>query len=164
MHSGLPHMPYSFAHNRPAFLRSATNYLLGLSSVPFKPFLAATFAAMAVWGPLYASIGAASRGVLKSRGDVGAIFAGERPSLAIAAVLISWIPRLDRVEQLRTQPTPLASLAHYYAQQGFTADCLGVVSPKRTPDMQQAEVLVPVQTCRRAQASTLRRERRWLWL
>lgn len=58
---------------------SATNYLLGVSSVPFKPFLAATFAAMAVWGPLYASIGAASRGVLKSRGDVGAIFSGKPP-------------------------------------------------------------------------------------
>lgn len=57
-------------------LCSATNYLLGLSSVPFKPFLAATFAAMAVWGPVYASIGAASRGVLKGRGDVGAIFSG----------------------------------------------------------------------------------------
>ncbi|CAL5224953.1 g7723 [Coccomyxa viridis] len=53
---------------------SATNYLLGISSVPFKPFIAATFAAMAVWGPLYASIGAASRGVLNSRGDVGAVF------------------------------------------------------------------------------------------
>ena len=44
--------------------------------MPFKPFVAATFAAMAVWGPVYASIGAASRGVLKSRGDVGAIFSG----------------------------------------------------------------------------------------
>lgn len=49
---------------------------MGLSSVPFKPFLAATFVAMAIWGPLYASIGAASRGVLQSRGDVGAIFSG----------------------------------------------------------------------------------------
>lgn len=58
-------------------LCSATNYLLGLSSVPFKPFFAATFAAMAVWGPLYASIGAASRGVLKSRGDIGAVFSGK---------------------------------------------------------------------------------------
>ena len=96
-----------FAPDRPRFLRSATNYLLGLSSVPFKPFLAATFAAMAVWGPLYASIGAASRGVLKSRGDVGAIFAGEGPSLTIAALLISWIPRR---EQLRCQPTSIASL------------------------------------------------------
>ena len=57
-------------------LCSATNYLMGLSSVPFKPFLAATFVAMAIWGPLYASIGAASRGVLQSRGDVGAIFSG----------------------------------------------------------------------------------------
>ena len=60
---------------------SATNYLLGISSVPFKPFIAATFAAMAVWGPLYASIGAASRGVLNSRGDVGAVFSGEPPLL-----------------------------------------------------------------------------------
>ena len=59
-----------------SLLRSATNYLMGLSSVPFKPFLAATFVAMAIWGPLYASIGAASRGVLQSRGDVGAIFSG----------------------------------------------------------------------------------------
>ena len=59
-----------------SLLCSATNYLMGLSSVPFKPFLAATFVAMAIWGPLYASIGAASRGVLQSRGDVGAIFSG----------------------------------------------------------------------------------------
>ena len=44
-----------------SLLCSATNYLMGLSSVPFKPFLAATFVAMAIWGPLYASIGAASR-------------------------------------------------------------------------------------------------------
>ena len=57
-------------------LCSATNYLMGMSSVPFKPFLAATFVAMAIWGPLYASIGAASRGVLQSRGDVRAIFSG----------------------------------------------------------------------------------------
>ena len=56
----------------------------------------------------------------------------------------------------------LHSLQSYHAQQGFTADCLGLVSPTWRPDMQQAEVLVPVQTCRRAQASTLRRERRWL--
>ncbi len=57
-------------------LDSASSYLLGLTPLPFKPFFVGTIGAMAIWGPLYASIGSASRALLVNGGDVGELVAG----------------------------------------------------------------------------------------
>ncbi len=57
-------------------LRSASSYLLGLTPLPFKPFFSGTLVAMALWGPLYASIGAASRALLTNGSDMGELLAG----------------------------------------------------------------------------------------
>ena len=55
---------------------SASSYLLGLTPLPFKPFFVGTIAAMSIWGPLYASIGAASKALLVNGGDIGELVAG----------------------------------------------------------------------------------------
>lgn len=55
---------------------SASSYLLGLSSLPYQPFLMGTLSAMAVWGPLYATIGGASRAVLQNGGNLGEVLSG----------------------------------------------------------------------------------------
>ncbi|EIE22112.1 hypothetical protein COCSUDRAFT_66464 [Coccomyxa subellipsoidea C-169] len=52
---------------------SASSYLLGLSSLPYQPFLMGTLSAMAIWGPLYATIGGASRAVLQNGGNLGEV-------------------------------------------------------------------------------------------
>ncbi|BDA40356.1 probable TVP38/TMEM64 family membrane protein Mb1528c [Coccomyxa sp. Obi] len=52
---------------------SASSYLLGLSSLPFRPFFVGTLSAMAVWGPLYATIGGASRELLQNGGNLGEV-------------------------------------------------------------------------------------------
>lgn len=45
---------------------SASNYVLGLSPVPYPPFLAATVIGMTVWCTVFASIGGAGRRLLTS--------------------------------------------------------------------------------------------------
>lgn len=48
---------------------SASNYVLGLSPLPLLPYLLGTVGGMAVWGTVYASIGGASRVLLRRGAD-----------------------------------------------------------------------------------------------
>eukprot|EP00892_Ulva_mutabilis_P005612 jgi/Ulvmu1/3422/UM016_0041.1 len=48
---------------------SASNYVLGLTPVPYPPFIGATIVGMAVWSTLLASLGAAGRTLLTSGAD-----------------------------------------------------------------------------------------------
>jgi uncharacterized membrane protein YdjX (TVP38/TMEM64 family) len=45
---------------------SASNYLLGMTPLPYPAFFTGTIAGMAVWSCVYASLGSASRSLLKS--------------------------------------------------------------------------------------------------
>lgn len=55
---------------------SASNYVLGLSPLPFLPYITGTVAGMCFWSILYASIGSASR-ILLSRGMDPDVLLGE---------------------------------------------------------------------------------------
>lgn len=61
-------------------LYSASNYLLGLSPLPFLPFFGATAIGMTPWALLFASLGNAGRKLLNRGDDLGTVLAdlGER--------------------------------------------------------------------------------------
>lgn len=54
---------------------SAGNYLLGLSKLPYAPFMAGSATGMAAWSFFYASIGGASRSLLHGGANVEELFA-----------------------------------------------------------------------------------------
>jgi len=54
---------------------SASNYVLGLSPLPLPPYLLGTMAAMAFWSTVYASMGGASRALLRKGADPDALLA-----------------------------------------------------------------------------------------
>lgn len=58
-------------------LRSASNYLLGLTPVQLGPLVVGTVAGMSVWSVLYASLGGASKVLLESGTDLDVLMAGE---------------------------------------------------------------------------------------
>eukprot|EP00191_Tetraselmis_sp_GSL018_P007048 CAMPEP_0177598100 /NCGR_PEP_ID=MMETSP0419_2-20121207/12127_1 /TAXON_ID=582737 /ORGANISM="Tetraselmis sp., Strain GSL018" /LENGTH=366 /DNA_ID=CAMNT_0019090439 /DNA_START=684 /DNA_END=1785 /DNA_ORIENTATION=- len=53
---------------------SASNYVLGLSPLPFLPFFAATLTGMTPWALLFASIGGAGRSLLDGGEDLQQVF------------------------------------------------------------------------------------------
>lgn len=53
---------------------SAGNYLLGLTPLPYAPFVAGSLTGMAVWSFLYASVGGASRALLLRGADLDSLF------------------------------------------------------------------------------------------
>lgn len=57
-------------------LRSASNYLLGLTPVQLPAFLLGTVAGMSVWSVVYASLGGASRVLLNEGTDLGVLLTG----------------------------------------------------------------------------------------
>lgn len=54
---------------------SAGNYLLGLTPLPYAPFIAGSAAGMALWSFLYASVGGASRALLLRGANAEELFA-----------------------------------------------------------------------------------------
>jgi uncharacterized membrane protein YdjX (TVP38/TMEM64 family) len=54
---------------------SASNYLLGLSPLPFGPYLLGTLGGMICWAPLYAGLGGASRSLLLRGANPDALMA-----------------------------------------------------------------------------------------
>lgn len=54
---------------------SAGNYLLGLTPLPYGPFVAGSLTGMTVWSFLYASVGGASRALLLRGADLESLFA-----------------------------------------------------------------------------------------
>jgi hypothetical protein len=61
----------------PPCCHSASNYLLGLTPLPLGPYLLGTVAGMTVWASLYASLGGASRALLRQGVDLEVLLAGE---------------------------------------------------------------------------------------
>lgn len=60
--------------------RSASNYLLGMTPLPYLPFLCGSLLGMSVWSVVYASLGGASRSLLEQ---------GVEPQLLLAGMLLS---------------------------------------------------------------------------
>ena len=58
---------------------SASNYLLGMTPLELPAFMTGTVAGMSVWGLVYASLGGASRSLLKSGMDLEELIGGETP-------------------------------------------------------------------------------------
>lgn len=56
---------------------SASNYLLGMTPLEVPAFMTGTVAGMTVWGVVYASLGGASRSLLKSGVDPEQLFSGQ---------------------------------------------------------------------------------------
>lgn len=56
---------------------SASNYLLGMTPLEVPAFMTGTVAGMTVWGFVYASLGGASRSLLKSGVDLEELIGGE---------------------------------------------------------------------------------------
>jgi uncharacterized membrane protein YdjX (TVP38/TMEM64 family) len=56
---------------------SASNYLLGMTPLELPAFMTGTVAGMTVWGIVYASLGGASRSLLKSGVDLEELIGGE---------------------------------------------------------------------------------------
>ena len=56
---------------------SASNYLLGMTPLEVPAFMTGTLAGMTVWGLVYASLGGASRSLLKSGVDPEQLFGGQ---------------------------------------------------------------------------------------
>lgn len=56
---------------------SASNYLLGMTPLEIPAFMTGTVAGMTVWGCVYASIGGASRSLLKSGMDLEEVVSGK---------------------------------------------------------------------------------------
>ncbi len=94
-------------------LRSASNYVLGLSPLPLPPFLAGTAAGMAFWSLFYASLGGASRSLL---------LRGVDPELLVADMM-------DKAGQytreLGVAAVVLAAAALLYAGSGMVRRRLG---------------------------------------
>ena len=59
-------------------MRSASNYLLGLSPLRFAPYITGTLAGMAIWSTVYATLGSASRALLQSGVEPDVLLAGAR--------------------------------------------------------------------------------------
>lgn len=57
-------------------VRSASNYLLGLTPVQLAPFAAGTLSGMAAWCSVYGTLGGAGRSVLKQGTSLDALLAG----------------------------------------------------------------------------------------
>ena len=55
---------------------SASNYLLGMTPLELPAFMTGTVAGMTVWGIVYASLGGASRSLLKSGMDLEELIGG----------------------------------------------------------------------------------------
>lgn len=66
---------------------SASNYLLGMTPLELPAFMAGTVAGMTVWGVVYASLGGASRSLLKSGMDTEQLFGGQCTALFRSALL-----------------------------------------------------------------------------
>ena len=71
---------------------SASNYLLGMTPLELPAFMAGTVAGMTVWGVVYASLGGASRSLLKSGMDTEQLFGGQSPHYtAPFCIVLDWI-------------------------------------------------------------------------
>ena len=57
-------------------LRSASNYLLGLTPLAYPPFLLGSIGGMAVWASIYASLGGAGRTLLENGVSIDQVLAG----------------------------------------------------------------------------------------
>jgi len=70
---------------------SASSYVLGMTPVPYAPFLAATVTGMMVWGPIYATLGGAGRGLLTSGVDLEEVLARLGQQAGGASEKIAWV-------------------------------------------------------------------------